>query len=101
VVDRNGRGDVVRDAAKQKRANKPPRYPICSKMAYTIPAVIADDVVEPLTVAMAATATKPNTRAGNSTWTLKRVPNTAPTSELPSAIMIIGKTFPGIVIIGT
>jgi hypothetical protein len=101
VVERIERLEATRDAAMQNRVKSPPRYPICSETAHTIAATIADEKVEPLNAATAATITKPSSAAGNSTCTLKRVPSTAPMSELQSAIMTMREgSFPGIIGIG-
>jgi hypothetical protein len=98
AVERNERWDVTRDAAMKKRVRSPPRYPICSETTHTMAATTADEMAEPLKKATAATVAQPRVAAGNSIWTLKRVPITAPISELQSAIMIIPESsFPGII----
>jgi hypothetical protein len=51
-----------------------------------------------LSTATAAIIPQPSVAAGNSTWTLKRVPITAPISELQSAIMTMREcSFRGII----
>jgi hypothetical protein len=101
VVERSERWDARRDAAMQKRVKSPPRYPICSEITHTIAATIADDMAEPLNAATVVMIAKPTIAAGNSTRTLKRVPSTAPMSELQSAIMTMREgSFPGIIGMG-
>jgi hypothetical protein len=70
VVERNELGSTTRDAAMQNRVRIPPRYPICSEITHMIAAVIAADIVEPLSTATAETITRPSIAVGKSTWTL-------------------------------